>query len=48
MVLFFETEEERKKMFDFLTSSEMNAFAKEVRINQRVPWQFVPAKPVKL
>ena len=23
----------------------MNAFAKEVRVNQRVPWQFVPVIP---
>ena len=41
-VLFFDTEEERQAMFSYLSSKLMNAFAKEVRVNQRVPWQFVP------
>lgn len=44
-VLFFDTEEERQAMFSYLSSKLMNAFAKEVRINQRVPWQFVPVLP---
>ena len=44
-VLFFDTEQERQAMFSYLSSKLMNAFAKEVRVNQRVPWQFVPVIP---
>jgi len=44
-VLFFDTEQERQAMFSYLSSKLMNAFAKEVRVNQRVPWQFVPVVP---
>ena len=44
-VLFFDTEQERQAMFSYLSSKLMDAFAKEVRINQRVPWQFVPVLP---
>ena len=44
-VLFFKTEEERHNMFLYLSSKLMDAFAKEVRVNQRVPWQFVPVLP---
>lgn len=44
-VLFFDTEQERQAMFSYLSSKLMNAFAKEVRVNQRVPWQFVPVLP---
>ena len=32
-------------MFKYLTSKVMLAYAKEVRTNQRVPWQFVPVLP---
>ena len=32
-------------MFSYLSSKLINAFAREVRVNQRVPWQFVPALP---
>lgn len=44
-VLFFDTEQERQAMFSYLSSKLMNAFAREVRVNQRVPWQFVPVLP---
>ena len=44
-VLFFKTEEERHNMFLYLSSKLMDTFAKEVRVNQRVPWQFVPVLP---
>ena len=44
-VLFFNTEQERLAMFSYLSSKLMNAFAKEVRVNQRVPWQSVPVLP---
>ena len=44
-VLFFNTEQERQAMFSYLSSKLMNAFAREVRVNQRVPWQFVPVLP---
>ena len=44
-VLFFNTEQERQAMFSYLSSKLINAFAREVRVNQRVPWQFVPVLP---
>lgn len=44
-VLFFKTEEERHNMFLYLSSKLMDTFAREVRVNQRVPWQFVPVLP---
>ena len=41
-MLQFKTEEERKNCFEYLTSNFMKAYAKFIRVNQRVPWQFVP------
>lgn len=42
MVLFFDTGEERRRCFDFLNSRFMCLYAKNIRQNNRVPWQFVP------
>lgn len=42
MCLFFETENERRNCFDFLTLPCMKFYAKAIRLNQRVPWQYVP------
>ena len=44
-VIFFNSEDECLNMFKYLTSKVMLAYAKEVRTNQRVPWQFVPVLP---
>ena len=44
-VIFFNSEDECLNMFKYLTSKVMRAYAKEVRTNQRVPWQFVPVLP---
>lgn len=41
-VLFFENETQRKNCFNYLTSKFMRLYAKYIRVNQRVPWQFVP------
>ena len=42
MDIFFDAEEERKNCFLFLTSKFMKGYAVAIRLNQRVPWQFVP------
>lgn len=44
-VIFFNSDNERLNMFKYLTSKIMLAYAKAIRINQRVPWQFVPVLP---
>ena len=44
-VIFFNTEAERLSMFNYLNSKLMRMYAKLVRVNQRVPWQFVPNMP---
>ena len=41
-VLFFNNNEEVKNCFCFLNFKVMRYFAKIIRKNQRVPWQFVP------
>ena len=41
-VLFFNNNEEVKNCFCFLNLNVMRYFAKIIRKNQRVPWQFVP------
>lgn len=41
-VLFFNNNEEVKNCFCFLNLKVMRYFAKIIRKNQRVPWQFVP------
>ena len=41
-VLFFNNDEEVKNCFCFLNLKVMRYFAKIIRKNQRVPWQFVP------
>ena len=40
--LWFKSEDERKNCFDYLTSKFMKTYARFIRVNQRVPWQFVP------
>ena len=41
-VLFFNNDKEVKNCFNFLNLKAMRYFANIIRINQRVPWQFVP------
>ena len=41
-VLWFKSEDERKNCFGYLTSKFMKMYARFIRVNQRVPWQFVP------
>ena len=41
-VLFFNNDKEIKNCFNFLNLKVMRYFANVIRINQRVPWQFVP------
>ena len=44
-VIFFNSEIERLSMFKYLSSKLMTTYAKLIRINQRVPWKFVPVLP---
>ena len=41
-VLFFNNDKEVKNCFNFLNLKTLRYFANIIRINQRVPWQFVP------
>ena len=41
-VLWFKSEDERKNCFNYLTSKFMKMYAHFIRVNQRIPWQFVP------
>ena len=41
-VLFFNNDKEVKNCFNFLNLKALRYFANIIRINQRVPWQFVP------
>ena len=41
-ILFFNNDKEVKNCFNFLNLKAMRYFANIIRINQRVPWQFVP------
>lgn len=44
-VIFFNSEIERLSMFKYLSSKLMTTYAKLIRINQRVPWKYVPVLP---
>lgn len=41
-VIFFKRENEMKNCFNFLCLKSMLFYARIIRVNQRIPWQFVP------
>ena len=41
-LIFFNSENERKSCFNYLTSKLLRYYSSKIRTNQRIPWQFVP------
>lgn len=41
-LIFFDSENERKSCFNYLTSKLLRYYSSKIRTNQRIPWQFVP------